>query len=75
LRYEHVGAMDSVGDPQDAGIMQRLRRLTKAEGGQAMVEYALILVLMVVIIIVVLIVMGNTVKNMYCNVAGALGSP
>ena len=55
--------------------MQRLRRLTKAEGGQAMVEYALILVLMVVIIIVVLIMMGNTVKNMYCNVAAALGSP
>ena len=40
--------------------------------GQALIEYALILVLMVIIVLVILIVMGNTVKNMYCNVAGGL---
>jgi pilus assembly protein Flp/PilA len=42
------------------------------ERGQGMVEYALILVLIVIIVIVILMVMGNTVKNMYCNVSGTL---
>lgn len=35
-------------------------------------EYALILVLIVCVVLVVLIVMGNTVKNLYCNIAGSL---
>jgi Flp pilus assembly pilin Flp len=43
--------------------------------GQAMVEYALIMVLVVIVVIVILIIMGNTVKNMFCNVGGSLGSP
>jgi len=43
--------------------------------GQAMVEYALIMVLVVIVVIVILIIMGNTVKNMFCNVTGALGTP
>jgi Flp pilus assembly pilin Flp len=43
--------------------------------GQAMVEYALILVLVVIVVLVILIIMGNTVKNMFCNVTGALGTP
>jgi Flp pilus assembly pilin Flp len=42
------------------------------ERGQAMVEYALILVLVVIVVLVILIVMGNTVKNMFCNIAGSL---
>ena len=42
------------------------------ERGQGMVEYALILVLIVILVLVILMVMGNTVKNMYCNVAGTL---
>ena len=46
--------------------------LGRSERGQAMVEYALILVLVVIVVLVILIVMGNTVKNMYCNIAGAL---
>jgi len=37
-----------------------------------MVEYALILVLVVTVVLVILIVMGNTVKNMYCNIGGSL---
>jgi len=37
-----------------------------------MVEYALILVLVVTVVLVILIVMGNAVKNMYCNIAGSL---
>lgn len=40
--------------------------------GQALIEYALILTLMVIIVLVILIVMGNTVKNMFCNVSGNL---
>jgi len=51
----------------------RLRSwIGREEDGQAMVEYALILVLVVVILIVITMVMGNTVKNMYCNIAGSL---
>ena len=53
--------------------MERLRFfLNRPLAGQAMVEYALILVLCVIIVLIILMVMGNTVKNMYCNVAGAL---
>ena len=43
--------------------------------GQAMVEHALIMVLVVMVVLVILIIMGNTVKNMFCNVAGSLASP
>jgi Flp pilus assembly pilin Flp len=43
--------------------------------GQAMIEYALIMVLCVIVVLIILIIMGNTVKNMYCNVSGSLGSP
>ena len=42
--------------------------------GQAMVEYSLILCLVVVVVIVTLILLGNQVKNTYCNVAGAFGT-
>jgi Flp pilus assembly pilin Flp len=43
--------------------------------GQAMIEYSLIMVLVVIVVLVILIIMGNTVKNMFCNVTGSLGSP
>jgi Flp pilus assembly pilin Flp len=36
-----------------------------------MVEYALIIVLVVVILILVVMVLGNTVKNLYSNIAAA----
>jgi Flp pilus assembly pilin Flp len=39
--------------------------------GQAMVEYALIIVLVVVVLILVVMVLGNTVKNLYSNSAAA----
>jgi Flp pilus assembly pilin Flp len=55
------------------GLATRLGRHNRR--GQAMVEYALILVLVVMVVLVILIVMGNTVKNMFCNVTGSLGSP
>ncbi len=39
--------------------------------GQALIEYSLILVLVVVILILVVMVLGNTVKNLYSNIAAA----
>jgi len=51
----------------------RLRELLNREEGQGMVEYALILVLIAVVVIVVLIVLGNQVKNVFCNISGGLG--
>jgi pilus assembly protein Flp/PilA len=44
------------------------------EEGQGMVEYALILVLIAVVVIVVLILLGNQVKNVFCNIASGLGT-
>jgi Flp pilus assembly pilin Flp len=44
------------------------------ETGQALVEYSLILCLVVVIVIVTLILLGNSVKNTYCNIASAVGA-
>lgn len=37
--------------------------------GQGLIEYSLILALVVVILIVVVMTLGNTVKNLYCNIA------
>lgn len=42
--------------------------------GQALVEYSLILCLVVVVVIVTLILLGNQVKNTYCNITGGLGA-
>jgi pilus assembly protein Flp/PilA len=55
-------------------FVHRLLSLLKSENGQAMVEYAVILVLMSVVVIVVLIVLGNQVKNVFCNITGGLGA-
>jgi Flp pilus assembly pilin Flp len=56
-----------------AQIRMRLGR-RDSEKGQALVEYSLILCLVVVVVIVTLILMGNQVKNTYCNISGALGT-
>jgi Flp pilus assembly pilin Flp len=56
--------------------MTSIRRLLTSlndKAGQAMVEYALILCLVVVILIMVVMVLGNQVKNTFCNVSGAFG--
>jgi pilus assembly protein Flp/PilA len=59
-----------------AGVDQLVTRWSRNDRrGQAMVEYALIMVLVVIVVIVILIIMGNTVNNMFCNVTGSLGSP
>ncbi len=57
-----------------SNLFLRLRELFHREEGQGMVEYALILVLIAVVVIVVLIVLGNQVKNVFCNISGGLGT-
>ena len=58
-------------------ITDRLVRWSRRhdQRGQSMVEYSLIMVLVVIVVLIILIIMGNTVKNMFCNVSGSLGSP
>jgi Flp pilus assembly pilin Flp len=43
-----------------------------SENGQALVEYSLIMCLVVIVILVTLIVLGNQVRNTYCNIQGAV---
>jgi Flp pilus assembly pilin Flp len=43
-----------------------------SEHGQALIEYALIMCLVVIVILVTLIVLGNQVRNTYCNIQGAV---
>ena len=56
------------------GVARRFRRAVEDRGGQAMIEYALIISLIVIVVLVVLIVLGNTVKNTYCNIQSAVAS-
>ena len=44
------------------------------ENGQALIEYSLIMCLVVIVILVTLIVLGNQVRNTYCNIQGAVVS-
>jgi len=58
-------------------IAARIRALvgwTENENGQALVEYSLIMCLVVIVILVTLIVLGNQVRNTYCNIQGAVVS-
>ena len=41
--------------------------------GQAMVEYALILVLIAVVVIGALLLLGAQIKSIFTNIVGALG--
>jgi pilus assembly protein Flp/PilA len=56
-----------------SNLYLKLRELMSREEGQGMVEYALILVLIAVVVIVVLILLGNQVKNVFCNISSGLG--
>ncbi len=48
------------------------RRLAGTRG-QSMVEYALIAALVILVALLALILLGNTVKNLYCNIQGGVG--
>ena len=50
------------------------RRMTRAQGGQAMVEYALVLVLISVVVIAVVSLTGKHVNNIFSNISRDLGS-
>jgi Flp pilus assembly pilin Flp len=45
-----------------------------SENGQALIEYSLIMCLIVIVVLITLIVLGNQVKNTYCNIEGAVVS-
>jgi len=45
-----------------------------SENGQALIEYSLIMCLIVIVVLVTLIVLGNQVRNTYCNIQGAVVS-
>ena len=47
--------------------------MKKRVDGQAMVEYALILVLIAVVVIGVLLLLGGQIKSIFTNIVGALG--
>jgi Flp pilus assembly pilin Flp len=55
-------------------LASRIRALMgwRGERGQALVEYSLIMCLVVIVILVTLIVLGNQVRNTYCNIQGAV---
>jgi Flp pilus assembly pilin Flp len=55
-------------------LAARIRSLMgwESERGQALVEYSLIMCLVVIVILVTLIVLGNQVRNTYCNIQGAV---
>jgi Flp pilus assembly pilin Flp len=55
-------------------LAARIRGLMRwqDERGQALVEYSLIMCLVVIVILVTLIVLGNQVRNTYCNIEGAV---
>ena len=47
--------------------------MEKRQDGQAMVEYALILVLIAVVVIGVLLLLGGQIKSIFTNILAALG--
>jgi Flp pilus assembly pilin Flp len=63
-------------------LVEALRRLAAGltalipaknrQRAQAMVEYGLIICLVVLIVLITLILLGNQVKNAYCNIGGAV---
>jgi pilus assembly protein Flp/PilA len=48
------------------------RKQEKAEEGQGMVEYALILVLIAIVVIVIITVLGKQVNNVFSNISNGL---
>ena len=55
------------------GWLDRVRE-GRDQGGQGMVEYALILVLIAIVVIVILIVLGNQVANVFSDISSGLAS-
>lgn len=49
--------------------------IERASRGQALVEYALIMCLVVIVVLIMVVVLGNQVRNTYCNIMGSVASP
>lgn len=45
------------------------------ERGQSVVEYALITSLIILVVLLAVVLLGNVVKNVYCNVGGQVARP
>jgi Flp pilus assembly pilin Flp len=52
---------------------ERVRSWHVVEDGQGMVEYAFILVMIALVVILTVILLGNSVKNIYCNISVDIG--
>lgn len=52
--------------------IRRLVSCLHVEGGQALIEYSLIMCLVVIVVLITLLVLGNQVQNTYCNIMGAV---
>ena len=50
------------------------RQRDKAQEGQGMVEYALILVLIAIVVIVIIQVVGKQVNNVFSNISNGLST-
>ena len=57
-----------------SALIWKIRGLLSREGGQGMVEYALILVLVSIVVILVLTLMGGQIRNTFQDVTNALGA-
>ena len=55
-----------------SNVVGQARRFAAEEGGQGLVEYALILTLVSVVVIVVLLTMGKQLENLFTNVVTTL---
>jgi Flp pilus assembly pilin Flp len=55
-----------------ASRIRMLLGLRDSEHGQALIEYSLIMCLIVIVVLITLIVLGNQVRNTYCNIQGAV---
>jgi pilus assembly protein Flp/PilA len=59
-------------DTQRLEARERFQRRLARQGGQGMVEYALILVLIAVVVIVILTQVGQQVNNVFSNISNGI---
>jgi len=69
VQFPHTMQFSAKGGELGLGKMSK-----RLQGGQGMVEYALILVLVSIVVIVILLTMGNQILNVFSNVVAALGA-
>ena len=55
-------------------MQAQMRTWKRAESGQGMIEYGLILILVAVVVIVVLIATGGQSRNLFSDITATMGS-